>query len=220
MPTYAGAVVGVDGTGITTPSPVATAGAAARVASSATRANDGAQGEDIDMDRPRPEDAIGFLTAWAAAQQRWSDTVERARGLPEEQLNQNVDGEWSFVQTLRHLLFVTDSWVSRGMLGVPAPHHPLGLPPTGMKAVRDLDLDARPSLAEVLALRAERTRLVERVMTLLTDAELDEERRVSGPGHPRAGVWPVRRCATAVVSEEWRHRDYAERDLGDSWLAT
>ena len=41
------------------------------------------------------------------------------------------------------------------MLGVPAPHHPLGLPPTGMKAVKDLDLDARPSLEEVLARSAQ-----------------------------------------------------------------
>jgi hypothetical protein len=165
------------------------------------------------MDRPQPEDASGFRAAWAGAQQRWVETIERARGLSEKQLNQNVDGEWSFVQTLRHLVFVTDSWVSRGMLGVRAPHHPLGLPPTGMKAVRDLEIDARPSLDEVLALRDERTRMVGRVMTLLTDAELDEQRRVSGPGHPRAGLWPVRRCAQAVVSEEWRHRDYAERDL-------
>ena len=165
------------------------------------------------MDLPRPTDADGVRAAWSEAQARWTETIGRARALPEEQLNQNVDGEWSFVQTVRHLVFVTDSWVSRGMLGVRAPHHPLSLPPTGMKAVKDLDLDARPSLEEVLALRTERTRMVDRVMTLLTDAELDEERRCVGPGHPRAGLWSVRRCATAVVSEEWRHRDYAERDL-------
>jgi uncharacterized damage-inducible protein DinB len=165
------------------------------------------------MDRPRPEDADGFRAAWAQAQQRWTESIERARALSDEQLDERVDGEWSFVQTLRHLLFVADSWVSRGMLGVRAPHHPLGLPPTGMKAVRDLDLDARPSLDEVLTLRADRTRMVERVMALLTDDELDEERRCGGPGHPKAGLWSVRRCATAVVDEEWRHRDYAERDL-------
>jgi uncharacterized damage-inducible protein DinB len=165
------------------------------------------------MDRPRPEDADGFRAAWAQAQQRWTESIERARALSDEQLDERVDGEWSFVQTLRHLLFVTDSWVSRGMLGVRAPHHPLGLPPTGMKAVRDLDLDARPSLDEVLTLRADRTRMVERVLALLTDDELDEERRCGGPGHPKAGLWSVRRCATAVVDEEWRHRDYAERDL-------
>ena len=143
------------------------------------------QGEDSDMDRPRPADADGFRAAWSDAQARWTETIGKARALPEEQLNQNVDGEWSFVQTLRHLVFVTDSWVSRGMLGVRAPHHPLALPPTGMKAVKGLDLDARPSLDEVLALRAERTRMVDRVMTLLTDDELDEERRCVGPGHPK-----------------------------------
>jgi uncharacterized damage-inducible protein DinB len=165
------------------------------------------------MDRPRPEDADGFRAAWAEAQQRWSQTIERARGLSEEQLNERVDDEWSFVETLRHLVFVTDSWVSRGMLGIRAPHHPLGLPPTGMKAVKGLDLEARPSLEEVLALRAERTRMADRLITTLTDDELDDERRISGPGHPRAGLWTARRCATAVVTEEWRHRTYAERDL-------
>jgi uncharacterized damage-inducible protein DinB len=165
------------------------------------------------MDRPRPEDAHGFRDAWADAQRRWAETIDHARCLSDDQLYERVDGEWSVVETLRHLVFVTDSWVSRGMLGVRAPHHPLGLPPTGMKAVKGLDLDARPSPDQVLALRADRTRMVDRVMALLTDDELDEERRVSGPGHPRAGVWPVRRCALAVVTEEWRHRDYAERDL-------
>src|SRR6188472_1886500 len=90
---------------------------------------------------------------------------------------------------------------------------PLGLPQTGMKAVSDLDLDARPSLDEVLAIRAERTRMVDRVMTLLTDAELDEERRVSGPGHPRAGILPVRRWCAAGGKEEGPHRDQPEREL-------
>ncbi len=165
------------------------------------------------MDQPRPEDVDGFRAAWVQAQERWSETIHRARALSEVQLNERIDDEWSLVETLRHLLFVTDSWVSRGMLGVRAPHHPLGLPPTGMKAVKGLDLDARPSLEQVLTLRAERTRIVDRVMTLLTDAELDEERRCVGPGHPKPGLWSVRRCATAVVNEEWRHRDYAERDL-------
>ena len=166
------------------------------------------------MRPPRPEDADGFRTAWAEAQQRWSGTIHTARALPEVLLDERVDGEWSFVETLRHLVFVTDSWVSRGLLGERAPHHRLGLPPTGMKAVKDLDLDARPSLDEVLALRAERTRLVDGFMATLTDDELDDQRRVSRPGHPRAGLWAVRRCALAVLNEEWRHRNYAERDLG------
>ena len=161
----------------------------------------------------QPADAEEFRAVWAETQGRWDDTLRTARGLPEELLHQRVNDEWSLVETLRHLLFVTDSWVSRGQLGVRAPHHRLGLPPTGMTRVKGLDLDARPGLDEVLALRADRTRLVDRLMASLTDDELDEERRVSGPGHPKAGAWSVRQCATAVVNEEWRHRDYAERDL-------
>jgi hypothetical protein len=138
----------------------------------------------------------------------------KAKALDEELLHERVNGEWSFVQTLRHLLFVTDSWVSRGVLGERDPWHQLDLPPTGMTRVKGLaDADVRAELAGVLALRGQRTQTVDRVMKVLSDEELDEERRCVGPGHPKAGLWPVRRCLTAQVNEEWRHRDYAERDL-------
>ena len=166
------------------------------------------------MKGPQPEDADGFRAAWAEAQRRWAETVDRARGLDEELLHERVDGEWSFVQTLRHLLFVTDSWVGRGVLGEREPWHRLDLPPTGMTRVQGLaDAEERVELVEVLALRAERVATVDRVMASLTDAELDEVRRCVGPGHPKAGPWAVRRCLTAQVNEEWRHRDYVERDL-------
>jgi uncharacterized damage-inducible protein DinB len=163
---------------------------------------------------PQPEDAAGFRAAWVETQQRWDETIEKVTALGEELLHERVNGEWSFVQTLRHLLFVTDSWISRGMLGEREPWHHLDLPPTGMTRVKGLaDADVRVELAEVLALRGERTQTVDRVMEALTDEELDEERRCSGAGHPKAGLWAVRRCLEAQVTEEWRHRDYAERDL-------
>jgi uncharacterized damage-inducible protein DinB len=166
------------------------------------------------MSRLQPEDAAAFRSTWAEAQQRWAETVDKARTLDEELLHERVDGEWSFVQTLRHLLFVTDSWVSRGVLGERNPWHHLDLPPTGMTRVKGLaDADVRVDLAEVLALRGERTKMVDRVMEALTDKELDEERRCLGAGHPKAGLWAVRRCLAAQVNEEWRHRDFAERDL-------
>jgi uncharacterized damage-inducible protein DinB len=162
----------------------------------------------------QPDDADGFRAVWTEAQQRWAETVDRARALDEELLHDRVNGEWSFVQTLRHLLFVTDSWVSRGVLGQRNPWHRLDLPPTGMTRVKGLaGADEKAELTDVLALRAERVATVDRVMASLTDAELDEEHRCVGPGHPRAGLWAVRRCLTAQVNEEWRHRDYAERDL-------
>ena len=166
------------------------------------------------MARLQPEDADGFRAVWADAQQRWAETIARARTLPEELLHERVDGEWSLVQTLRHLLFVTDSWVRRGVLGERERWHHLDLPPTGMTRVGGLDdADVRASFDEVLALRAERTAVVDAVMVELTDARLDEEVRAVGAGHPKAGLWPVRRCLEAQVNEEWRHRDYAERDL-------
>ena len=55
-------------------------------------------------------------------------TVERARKLPPDQLHVSVDGEWSFIETLRHLVFATESWVHRAILGDPAPWDPLSLP--------------------------------------------------------------------------------------------
>jgi hypothetical protein len=33
----------------------------------------------------------------------WDGTVERARGLDPELPHESVHGEWSFIQTLRHL---------------------------------------------------------------------------------------------------------------------
>jgi hypothetical protein len=45
-------------------------------------------------------------------------------------VHRRADDEWSFVETLRHLAFAVDVWVSRIVLGEPMPYHRLGLPPT------------------------------------------------------------------------------------------
>ena len=96
----------------------------------------------------------------------WAETVERARRLPEEKLHERVDGEWSFIQTLRHLVFATDSWVLRAIQGDPHPYDPLDLPFSEMGEIDGVpnDVEARPSLDEVLALRADRMAIVERVI--------------------------------------------------------
>ncbi|WP_204306594.1 DinB family protein, partial [Klebsiella pneumoniae] len=44
-------------------------------------------------------------------ERRWAETVERARRLDPGLLHESVDGEWSFIHTLRHLAFATDTWV-------------------------------------------------------------------------------------------------------------
>jgi len=62
-------------------------------------------------DRPkfRPTTPEGFREAWDLNERLWESTVARARRLPPEMLHESVDGEWSFIQTLRHLAFATES---------------------------------------------------------------------------------------------------------------
>ena len=76
------------------------------------------------------------------------------------------------------------------------------------------DPDARPSLDEMLELRADRMRTVHDVIATLTDDVLGGQTDpVPPPGYPPAGSYPVRRCLRTIVNEEWLHRLYAERDL-------
>jgi hypothetical protein len=63
-----------------------------------------------DRARMRPTDPAGFREAWAILERLWAGTVERAGRLRPELLHESVDGEWSFIETLRHLAFATDSW--------------------------------------------------------------------------------------------------------------
>ena len=169
-----------------------------------------------DRAKMRPTDADGFREAWDILEQLWAGTVERARAFSAEQLNESVDGEWSFLQTLRHLAYATDCWVSRVLLGDPLPFHPLDQPFDGAEPHPDvsLDLEARPSLDEVLELRADRMATVRRVLDELSDGRLDEHTEpVEGPSWPPGDSYPVRDALLTVLNEEWQHRLYAERDL-------
>jgi uncharacterized damage-inducible protein DinB len=164
----------------------------------------------------RPIDAAGYREAWDVVERRWAGTVERARTLPPDQLHERVDGEWSFIETLRHLVFATDAWVCRALLGDPEPWDALDLPHDDMPDSPPVprDRDARPSLDEVLALRADRMATVRRVVDGLTDERLaGETAPVLEPGYPEPESYAVSRVLRTVLSEEWHHRLYAERDL-------
>jgi hypothetical protein len=95
----------------------------------------------------RPTDPAGFREAWDVVEQLWGDTVERARRVDPELLHESVGGEWSFIETLRHLAFATDSWIKRAILGDPSPWDPLDLPwdemPDTPGVPRDRDVDPR-----------------------------------------------------------------------------
>jgi DinB superfamily/Pentapeptide repeats (8 copies) len=169
-----------------------------------------------DRAKMRPSDPAGFREAWDLVERLWDQTVERARRLDPELLHESVDGEWSFIETLRHLVFATDSWVRRGILGDPAPWDPLDLPWDEMPDTPGVprDRDVRPSLDTVLALRRDRMATVRQVIGGFTDESLDSDTTpVEGPGWPPPRSFPVRECLLVVLSEEWEHRLYAERDL-------
>jgi hypothetical protein len=178
-----------------------------------------------ELDRRHPErvqlramrTADDYRAAWDTIERLWADTLTRAGRLPEPALHRRVDDEWSLVETLRHLVFATDAWAGRTILDEPMPYHRLGLPHTGYPpadaAALGIDLDARPSLAEVMEVRGNRITLVRGIVDGLTDAALDRIcPRLPAPGYPQE-TRSVSRCLRVVMNEECEHRRYAVRDL-------
>lgn len=180
---------------------------------------------EAELDRRHPErvqiremkTADDYRATWATLERLWSETVARAERLPEPAREERVDDEWSFAETLRHLVFATDAWARRTILDEPMPYHRLGLthtayPPADAAAL-GVDLDARPSFAEVLEARADRLALVRGIVDGLTDSELERIcTRTPAPGYPEEPR-TVGRCLRVVMDEECEHRRYAVRDL-------
>jgi len=169
-----------------------------------------------DRAKMRPADPAGFREAWEILTRLWDQTVARARRLPPGLLHESVDGEWSFTETLRHLVFATDAWIRRAILGDPSPWDPLDLPWDEMPDTPGMPRDrgARPSLETVLELRRDRMSTVRQVIDGLTAESMDAQTKpVEAPGWPPPRSFPVRECLLVVLNEEWEHRLYAERDL-------
>jgi hypothetical protein len=164
----------------------------------------------------RPTTPEGFLEAWDVIERLWTETVERARRLPTTTLHESVNGEWSFIETLRHLTFATDSWLQRVILGDPSPWDALGLPWDEMPDTIGVprDRSARPSLDEVLELRRDRMNRVRHYLASIDESMLQAHTTpVEGPGWPPPQSFEVRRCLLIILNEEWEHRRFAERDL-------
>ena len=180
---------------------------------------------EAELDRRNPErvplremrTADDYRAVWATLEQLWSETVARARKLPDSMLQERVDDEWSFVETLRHLVFATDAWAFRTVLDEPMPFDRLGLThsayPRADATALGVDLDARPTVDDVLAVRADRVARVHAIIDGLTEAELERTcRRPPAPGYPDEPR-TVGRCLRVVMGEECEHRRYANRDL-------
>ena len=64
----------------------------------------------------RAGDPDGLRAAWAAIERTWATTLERVAAMPAGTVDVSVGGEWSFAQTLRHLVLATDAWLGRAIL--------------------------------------------------------------------------------------------------------
>lgn len=76
----------------------------------------------------RAGDPDGLRAAWAMLEQTWVATLARVAVMPAGTVDISVDGEWSFAQTLRHLVMATDTWLGRAILENEQPFHPIGQP--------------------------------------------------------------------------------------------
>lgn len=164
-------------------------------------------------DLRRAETPEGLREAWAAVERTWEATVARAGAMPAGSVDASVADEWSFAQTLRHLVMATDTWLGRAVLELESPYHPAGLP-SGDDESAAYDAatfsSETPSFAEVLEVRASRQRMVREFLAAVTAEELAEPRR-----NPHAPQYPetVLSCLRTILEEEWEHHRYAVRDL-------
>jgi hypothetical protein len=157
-----------------------------------------------------PFDPDGMRRAWKSIEDFSGATLDRARALPPGRLDESVDEEWSFLETLRHLVFATDRWITGPVLRDAHPFHPLGMPNPPLDEVPAgvFDLEAKPTVEEVLAVRRER---MDRVAEHINGIDVDElTRQVMSPN---GGTTAVRSCLHVVFREEWWHDQYANRDL-------
>lgn len=159
------------------------------------------------------EDPEGLGAAWSAVEQAWAASVERAMAMPAGSVDASVFGEWSFAQTLRHLVMATDTWLGKAILGEARPYHPAGLPndDSGTEAYGPGTFTvSEPSFEEVLEVRAERQAMVRDFIDGVSTEVLGEER--PNPHDPRHRE-TVLSCLRTILEEEWEHHRYAVRDL-------
>lgn len=156
----------------------------------------------------RPTDPEGMRSAWAALEVEWATTIARARALPDGMLHESVEGEWSFVETLRHLVFAMDKWFTAPILA--KPFHPIGMPNSGSVDFPwpGLEYDLTPRVTDALAVRADRATRFREYLASVTTADF-----VRSVDVPENGPHPMQECIYTVFEEEFWHLRYARRDL-------
>jgi hypothetical protein len=164
----------------------------------------------------RSDDLDDLRQGWLRLRSDWAAAVARMRESPGIE-HESVNDEWSAVQTLRHLVFVHDSWFRRCCLGSTDLFTPMGL---GIESVpsreeQGLDPSADPTLDEVLTIRDEQAAELGRWLDDVTSERLQEPAPI-----PDNDMWPPyargrtsRQCLGTVLGEEFEHLQFCLRDL-------
>jgi hypothetical protein len=180
---------------------------------------------NAELDRRYPERVQLRLVAtaddhramWNLLDRLWSETIWRAQQLPESVRQERVDDEWSFVETLRHLIFGIDFWVGRMILDEQGPFHRLGLPPTDSPpseaAELGVDPAATPSFDEIVAEYSSRVAQVSDLVAAVTDDQLGQTRTAATASESDEESHSVAECLGVVLNEHCEHRRFAVRDL-------
>src|SRR5215471_17049248 len=153
----------------------------------------------------RAGDPDGLRAAWAMLERTWAATLERVAAMPAGTVEVSVAGEWSFAQTLRHLVMATDAWLGRSILGIEQPFHPIGQPNAEYETDgNDMSVftAVTPSYAEVLEARAGRVAMVRDYLATVTPEELAGERK--NPWDPEYQQTTLS-CLHVIFKEEWEH---------------
>lgn len=160
----------------------------------------------------RASDPPALRAAFDALEQAWAAEIERAAAMRSGTVDVSVDGEWSFAQTLRHLILATDMWFGKAVQQRDNPFHPIGLIDDGSAdELPEGTLTAEPpSFAEVLQVRADRVTQVRDYLAHVTGDDLVAERpNPHDPQYPET----VLGCLRTILEEGWEHLRYARRDL-------
>jgi hypothetical protein len=165
----------------------------------------------------RSDDVADLRTASRQLRADWAATVTRLRAMPAGSEHQRVNDEWSAVETMRHLVFVHDSWFRRCCLGSTDLFTPMGIGPSvePYREAHGLDLALEPSLEEVVTARDEQSAELQAWL----DRVMPETLEAMAPV-PDDDVWPpyargrsVGQCLRTVLNETFEHHGFCVRDL-------
>ena len=162
----------------------------------------------------RAEDPDGLRAAWAALERTWAATLERAAAMPAGTVDVSVGGEWSFAQTLRHLVLATDMWLGRADPGDRAAVPPRSVSST--PAPRTTAWTRRSSRRSHR--RTPRCSRSGRVASRWCATSSPPSPQTSWPRRARTRTTPehpetTRSCLHVILEEEWEHHRFAVRDL-------